>query len=111
MATTRKRWRKGRPKPAWLQAYYGKDEDGEGPDVCVMWGAGCSKCDAHLLHSALANERCTPDVTKFNGPNGGMFFDAFKYMPSFLDELEARGYDLTLKFAVRKKERPDVPPA
>jgi len=65
------------------------------PDMCLAWGDGCSKRDGALLHWLLASPRKDYQHDK------GVVFE-----PSFLEELEARGYDLTtLRFSVRKKVR------
>lgn len=69
------------------------------PDMCYAWGDGCSKRDSILLHNALACQK--PDVFAEH--------PFAKMLPSVLEELEARGYDLTtLRFSVRKKEPPNV---
>lgn len=100
-----KRYRRRYTKPGVLEAYYGRSEDGD-IDVCFAWGAGVSKCDAHLLNNVMADKRCRPAwVTdkEWDTPFPHV------YQPSFLDELEARGYDLTtLKFTIRKKGQQDV---
>ena len=49
-----------------------------------------AKCDGHLLHGMLSMKRYTQHHV----------FD-----PSFIEELEARGYDITtLRFSVEKKD-------
>jgi hypothetical protein len=63
----------------------------------MVWGEGCGKRDGALLHYLLCSKRMNWRGGK---PN---------VEPSFLEELEARGYDLTtLRFSVRKKEAPNV---
>ena len=48
-----------------------------------------------LLHSVLANERCRPSMKNFPG---------YEMDRSLVDELEARGYDITtIKFSIQKK--------
>jgi len=69
----------------------------EEPDMCTAWGAGLSKRDGALLHYMLASKR-------MRWRDGVPTFE-----PSFLEELEARGYDLTtFRFSVRKKQAPNV---
>ena len=79
----RKRKRRLRAKAGELIAYYGYDQDGNGPDLCVAWGgAGAERADSRCLISALAAE--VYDKTPF------------------FEILKARGYDMsTLKFTVR----------
>jgi hypothetical protein len=82
-----RRLRAPKAKPGELVAKWGKVEGME--DVCYAWGDGVSKCDAHLLNSALSAKQHRP----FDG----------SWSPSFLDELKSRGYDITtLKFSIRK---------
>jgi hypothetical protein len=65
-----------------------KNPDGDGPDF-VHWFP--RSCDGHLLHLTFATGR----------------WDSLNkcYFPSFLADLEKRGYDLkTLEFTIRLKE-------
>lgn len=56
-----------------------------------------SKPDGHLLHNYIGCERMTVD-TSYMGPG-------YSWMPSLLNELEKRGYDITtLKFSIKKKK-------
>lgn len=90
----KKRYRTLKAKPGELRAYYGM-ADGEGPDICYAHGDGVSRSDARLLHSTLSGDRMTLDF-----PGIGHRFD-----PSFIDELESRGYDITtLRFSVKKQQ-------
>lgn len=60
-------------------------------DLLYEWGDGCAKADGALLHYVLAAKN----------------YDSAKreWQRSFLEELHARGYDLTtLRFSVRKWE-------
>ena len=77
---------------------------GQRGDVLYEWGDGCDKSDNHLLHYAMAVGRW--NLLKFRAD------------PSFLEDLHARGYDLTtLKFSIRKRAvakdgaAPDAPEA
>lgn len=93
-----KRYRTLKAKPGELRAYYGL-ADGDGPDVCYAWGDGVAKADGRLLHGILSCDRMMLDF-----PNIG-----HKYGPSFLKELEERGYDITtLRFSIQKKSRADI---
>jgi hypothetical protein len=76
----------------WLTAWYGTDEDGEGPDVC--YGSPC-RPDGHLLHGMLSMKQRQADGT---------------FGPSFLDELKARGYLIeTLRFEIKRNRGPNEP--
>jgi hypothetical protein len=91
-----RRWRSPTAKPGELVMRWGKMPR-DAPDMVMAWGAGCSKRDGALLHYMLASKR-------MHWTDGTLTFE-----PSFLDELEARGYDLTtLRFSVRKKEAPNA---
>lgn len=78
-----------RAREGQLKAQWGKLADSD-YDLCYVWGKGASRADAHLLHSALTLKPYMP-LTK-------------EFAPSFLEELEARGYNVTtLKISVEKK--------
>jgi len=63
---------------------------GQPGDVLYEYGDGCSKRDGSLLHSALG-------VRKFDLATNTS-------LPSVLEELHRRGYDLTtLKFSIHKR--------
>lgn len=71
--------------------YYGM-ADGDGPDVVFHSGDGVPKCDRSLLYHIVGSKQ----------PPGPM--DKGQWQPSLLDELVARGYDLsTLRFSIKKK--------
>jgi len=74
--------------------YWGK-LPGDAPDIVIEWkGEAFMKRDSNYLFCALANDK--PDV--FAQP----LFS--KMQPSFIKELELRGYDVTtLKFSIMKK--------
>lgn len=88
----RRRGRARAPKarPGELIMYWGKiPHHDEG--VCYAWGEGVPKCDMFLLHNAFYEER----------PN---WSNPPKACASVLQELGARGFDLTtLQFSVRKR--------
>lgn len=86
-----KRWHKLKAKPGELKAAWGKADRWDSPDLCYAWGgSGADKADAHLLDGIFARPRYG-----FKG-----YEDRER---SFLDELKARGYDVTtLKFYVRR---------
>ncbi|HEX9973156.1 MAG TPA: hypothetical protein VGD14_13880 [bacterium] len=84
-----KRLRAPKTKPGELKAQWGRIS-GDSPDLCYSWGDGCSKSDGHLIHNVFTSDR----------PHS---YDAEKE-PSFIKDLEDRGYDITtLKFYIRKK--------
>lgn len=60
------------------------------PDICIFYGDDVPRCDRALV----MNTMCSPRWSYEN-----------KSMPSFLDELEARGYDIeTFKFSIERLE-------
>lgn len=74
-----------------LKMAYGNHPD-DGYDIITSWGNGCSVADARLLHLYLCSER--PPIF----PDG-------EWSPSLIEELEARGYDITtLKFSIERKK-------
>lgn len=98
-----KRWRSPKAKDGELKAQWGKIDRHNNPDLCYAWGKGIGKCDAHLLHNVLSSKRC---ATNWDAPLGSPRILWTKYEPSFLEELEDRGYDLTtLKVIVQKMDK------
>lgn len=82
------------PKPGELKVQWGKLPS-ESPGLCYVWGEGVPNADATLLHDVLSSPRYRPLQSLHEAPD-----------PSFLKELEARGYDLsTLRFTIQKKQR------
>lgn len=66
--------------------------NGEPGDILYEWGEGVASGDWHLLHGAFGVRHSTPTP---EGP---------RFDPSLLEELQARGYDLTtLRFSIRKR--------
>lgn len=62
--------------------------DGE-IDMCVFYGDDTLRCDRALVMNLFCSRQLTWDM---------------KSEPSFIDELERRGYDLdTLKFSIERK--------
>ncbi len=81
-----------RPRAGQLKVQWGKVEDSD-PDLVFAGGEGVPREDRHLMHSALDNVR-------WMGP----LHDKWAFEPSILEELEARGYDITtLKISIEKK--------
>lgn len=94
-----KRLRAPKAKPGQLVARWGKVEGNI--DLCYAWGPGVDRSDARLLNTVLSGERYRPSMKNYPGYEVG---------PSFFDELESRGYDLTtLKFSVEKKKNVPLP--
>lgn len=90
-----KRWRVPKAKPGELKAQWGKLPH-DSPQLCYVWGEGVAKADSHLLHCTLTVDWPIRNWKEKGGP--------IEYEPSFVKELEARGYDLTtLKFSIQKK--------
>ena len=64
-------------------------------DICVFFGDDVPRCDRALVMQAFTSKR-----------QGIDFNDDMKtiWEPSFIDELEKRGYDIdTLRFSIDKK--------
>lgn len=74
-------------KPGQLQAYWGRPQPGAKPSVVYAWGgAGACKAEGRLLSEALEH------LDVFEGK-------------SLVQELEARGYDIsTLRFSISLKQ-------
>lgn len=99
----RKRFRAPNVKPGELRMYWGKVDRWSSPDVVYHSGDGVHRADQRLLHWALGSDRMRMTF----GEEREKLGLNFTYDPSFLQELEARGYDLkTLRFYIRKKEVP-----
>lgn len=95
-----KRYRAPRAKPGELKAQWGRLPHDD-PDLCYAWGEGVSKCDGSLLHSIFGCKRQRAVYGEERERNHGypVVFD-----PSFIEELQARGYDITtLRFSIQKK--------
>ena len=75
--------------------YWGKLPH-DNPDVVIEWkGDSSMKRDSNFLFYELCNEK--PDIRE------KPLFSKMK--PSFIEELELRGYDITtLKFSIMKKQ-------
>ena len=89
-----KRFRKPKLKDGELRMYWGKLQN-DTPDIIYSWqGDNSMRGDSALLHYHLGSQR--PDLGK------QPIFS--KMLPSLLEELEARGYDMTtLHFSIMKK--------
>lgn len=84
-----KNLRAPRARAGQLKAKWGRIE-GDSPDFCYVWGPGVARADAALLHGALSMRQCMPLSMNFE--------------PSFMEDLKARGYDIsTLEISVCKK--------
>lgn len=78
-----------RARAGQLKAKWGSIE-GDAPDLCYVWGPGVARVDAALLHGALSMRQCMPLSMDFE--------------PSFMEDLKARGYDITtLEISISKK--------
>lgn len=94
-----KRYRQPKQVPLTLKAQWGKMPDDD-PDFIFSWGTGCSGADARLLNNVLCHERYRHPLLR-----------EMKPMPSLVEELKARGYDVTtLRFSIRKIEQPQPTP-
>ena len=87
VSTRSRKSTKNLPYSEWLTAWFGPVR-GEGPNLRFGYPR---RCDGHFLHSAF----CMPKIDS----------DGRVLEPSFLEELEARGYDIsTLEFRIKRKE-------
>ncbi len=91
-----KRYRTPTAKPGEIKIVYGRIDRHNNPDLCVAWGSGTDmKCTGSLMMHAITEKTLR---AKFPGPG-------HEYQPSLIEELEARGFDITtLRFSVMKKE-------
>lgn len=98
-----KRIRNRKAKPGELIMFWGKLPH-DSPDVCYAWGAdGANKCDGHLLNSILGSPRLRIAYGEEREKHGQHVWDR-----SLLDELKARGYDITtLRFYIKQLPKPD----
>ena len=80
-----------RPKKGQLKIGYGKLKD-HAPDIVVASGEGTTRADRSLLLYAITSKTHRPLVNK--------------WAPSLVDELIARGYDITtLKISIEKLKK------
>lgn len=93
-----KRIRNIKPKPGELVMFWGKLPH-DSPDVCYAWGAaGANKCDGSLLNHVIGSPRMRIAYGAEREKQGPYVWDK-----SLLDELKARGYDITtLRFYIRQ---------
>lgn len=91
-----RRYRTPTAKPGEIKIVYGKADRHSRPDLCVAWGEGTDmKCTGRLIMNAIDQKTLHP---KFPGPG-------HEYRPSLVEELEARGFDITtLRITIQKKE-------
>lgn len=95
-----KRLSRVRAKPGQLRLKYGLDSDGERGHV-IAHGDGVHRGNGHLMSEIfreMGEPRPWPELLN-DRPD----------RPSFLKELEDRGFDLkTLEITIQMKETPDV---
>lgn len=89
-----RRYRAPKLKDGELRVYWGKLPH-DSPDLIFAWqGNSAMRADSRYLYVELATQRPDPSVQPLFS----------KMLPSFVQELEARGYDITtLKFSIMKK--------
>jgi hypothetical protein len=84
-------------KPGQLVAKWGRASREDLPDLSYAWGEGVPRADARMLDTAFTAQRMSRSFPTME----------VVYEPSFLEELEARGYDIsTLRFSIQKKIDP-----
>lgn len=90
-----KRFRTPKLKNGEMRVYWGKLPRDE-PDVIFSWqGDSSMKRDSALLHYHMGSRHPDPTVQPVFS----------KMRPSLIEELEARGYDITtLRFSIMKKQ-------
>ena len=89
-----KRLRKPKLKDGELRVYWGRPDRHNCPDVVLAWqGHRSMRQDTALLHHHLCS--------RHPNPHKHPIFSVME--PSLIEELRARGYDLTtLKFSIQK---------
>lgn len=94
MTEAKRRYRTPKAKPGEVKVAFGKPSRFDDPDLCVAWGGGgADKPDARTVLHALTEKRW------------GWAFPSMEIeeRPSLVEELEARGYDITtLRFTVQR---------
>lgn len=90
-----RRLRTPKMKDGELRVYWGREPHDRTPDVMFAWqGDAEMRRDTRLLHSHFSCPRPDPHVQPVFS----------KMLPSLIEELQARGYDITtLKFSIQKK--------
>ena len=90
-----KRLRTPKLQTGELRMYWGRESHGRAPDIMLAWqGDSSMERDTQLLHYMMCSKH--PD------PSAKPLFSVMR--PSLMEELDARGYDLTtLKFSIKKK--------
>lgn len=95
-----KRYRKLKTKPGELKVYYGKLSHDD-PGIIYSWGEGIPSPDVSLVNMVLSGNR----IRLLYGKEREEHFGAsYTFDKSFIDELDARGFDITtFKFSIQKK--------
>lgn len=90
-----KRLRKPKLQDGELRMYWGRERTVEPAEIMYAWqGDRSMRGDSALLYYAIGSRHPDPHVMPIFS----------KMKPSLLEELDARGYDLsTLKFSIKKK--------
>lgn len=84
----KKRYRALTAKPGELKLGWGREDRHDSVGIMAAWGEGCARGDGTFLFSL--------NQPTYNYKGG--------VEKAFLQELDARGYDLsTLKFSIQKK--------
>ena len=84
-----KRYRKPKVVEGQIKMQKGRI-DGENPDMCIFFGDNTPRCDRKLVMNTFCFETYDTGTRKVT--------------PSFISELERRGYDMdTLRFSIEMK--------
>lgn len=96
-----KRYGRPRAKDGELKLQYGRLR-GDNPDIVYSWGDGVDSRDSRLLHYIFTGKRERTVYGDERERNGGV---TTVWDDSFIDELKARGYDITtIRFSIQKKK-------
>lgn len=97
-----KRWRTPVAKPGEVKIVYGRPDRHDAPDICAAWGgSGADKSDARTVMHALTERRMVRAFPSME----------LEERPSLVEELEARGYDITtLRFTIERLAPPPSTP-
>lgn len=90
-----RRYRTPTAKPGEIKIVYGKADRYSSPDLCVAWGDGVDmKCTARLIMNAIDQKVMRPTFSE----------RGYDFGPSLIEELEARGFDITtLRISIQRK--------
>lgn len=84
-------------KPNELKVYWGKEDRRSNPDVLYGWGGG--------KHEGLNDTKMLHYYLNCKHAKGSVRDGSLEFSPSFIEQLESRGYDITtFKFSIMHKD-------